>query len=114
MKPLAQLSPVAVVCIFTVSLPAFTEETANARLKSLYDAHQWAELRVALQGAKGPSLYHGAAAVVFDHAREAENLLSSTIRSTPRSDQAYEAYEWLTHLYLFTGQYRRLISTMEA
>jgi len=42
-----------------------------------------------------------------------EKMLYSVIASAPRSQQAYEAYEWLTHLYFYRGQYRNLISVME-
>jgi predicted aspartyl protease len=40
--------------------------------------------------------------------------LRSAIKTAPKSEEAYQAYEWLTHLFLYSGQYKRLVSTMEA
>ena len=86
----------------------------NIALKSLYETRQWVELYEALKHSKGPALYRGAVAVTFnDNPRQAERLLRSVIKSAPHSDEAYQAYEWLAHLYLYSGQYQRLISSME-
>src|SRR6202022_3579524 len=38
---------------------------------------------------------------------------ASVIKSAPHSDQAYEAHDWLIHLYLRSGAYRRLISHVD-
>jgi len=37
----------------------------------------------------------------------------SVIRSAPHSEEAYEAYEWVSHLYFYRGQYRSLMAIME-
>jgi len=100
-------------CLWIALSAAAGEEPAPSDLKTLYDAHQWLELRQALEKVQGPALYRGAVASAFNDTRRAENLLRSVIKSAPSSGQAYDAYEWLEHLYLRTGQYRRLISTME-
>lgn len=94
--------------------PAISASANGIDLKALYDARQWVELHEALKHVKGPALYRGSVAVTFnDNPRQAENILQSVIKSTPRSEQAYEAYEWLAHLYFYSGQYQRLISNME-
>lgn len=91
-----------------------TETTAQSDLKSLYDSRKWAELYTATRKAKAYGLYRGAVAVVFNqNTRDAEVTLRSVIKSAPRSQEAYEAYEWLIHLYLKAGQYRRLTSVVE-
>ncbi len=108
--------------LLTVSASAQQQQPAaipasanNTDLKSLYDARRWAELYEALKHVKDPhALYRGAVAVTFNNnPHEAENILRSVIKSAPRSDEAYQAYEWLTHLYLYSGQYQRLISNLE-
>ncbi len=88
------------------------KEPAHSDPKALYDAHEWVELHNALQKVKGPTIYRGAVAAAFNDPR-AESILRSVIQSAPHSAHAYEAYELLSHVYLRTGQYRRLISVME-
>jgi len=83
-------------------------------LKSLYNARRWTELYQALQTHGGPPLYRGIVAAVFNEDRLAERLLRSAIRSAPQSEDAYDAYEWLTHIYFRTGRYHKMIETMEA
>ena len=83
-------------------------------LASLYHAHQWAELREAVRSQKGPVVYRGIVAAVYGDDRRAERILLGVIRTAPESGDAYEAYEWLTHIYIRTGQYRLLINNMEA
>jgi len=86
----------------------------NPELRSLYEAHKWKELAVRVESAKGLPLYEGAIGVLFNQDEQrTEHLLLSVISGTPRSSEAYEASEWLSHLYLYRGQYRRLLSIME-
>jgi predicted aspartyl protease len=87
-------------------------EGREPALRALYEAHDWAELGRALEESEGPALYHGAVAAAFNDAR-AEGLLQSVIESSPGSEEAYEAYEGLSHLYLREGRYRRLMEVME-
>ncbi len=80
----------------------------------MYSAHNWKELGSRLRNTTGLPLYRGAVGVTFNQDTEgSELLLLSLIRSAPHSSEAYEAYEWLSHLYLYRGQYRSLIATME-
>lgn len=93
----------------------FAQRSPAPNLKTLYDSGKWAELRDALQEAKGQDLYRGAVAVTFHQdLQQAESHLRSVIKATPKSEEAYDAYEWLSHLYFYSGQYNRLVSTMEA
>src|SRR5437879_1326613 len=83
-------------------------------LKALYESRKWAELYTATRPTPGNKLYRGAASIVFNqNPREAEAALRSVIQSAPRSEEAYDAYEWLMHLYVRTGQYRRLTKAIE-
>src|SRR5690348_15162429 len=89
------------------------ETTAQSNLKSLYDSRKWAELYVATRKAKGNGLYRCAVAVVFNRRRDAEVAFRSMIKSAPRSQETFEAYEWMIHLYLRAGQYRQLTSVVD-
>lgn len=103
------------VCVLLLIVPAaIADESARSGIQSLYDARRWTELYRALQSHKGPALYRGAVAAVFGDGRRAEPLLRSVIVSAPHSEEAYQAYEWLAHIYFRTGQYRRFVANMEA
>jgi hypothetical protein len=80
----------------------------------LYKAHNWVELSERVQHTQGAALYRGAIGVTFNQDPErTEELLLSVINAGPHSSEAYEASEWLSHLYFYRGQYRRLIAIME-
>lgn len=79
----------------------------------LFKAHQYPEL-AAVTDASSPKLYRGTVASAKNESRIGEKLLRDVIRSAPHSEDAYEAHEQLAHLYLRTGQYRRLMQTMDA
>src|SRR3984957_8472840 len=82
--------------------------------KSLYHDNKGGEVMEAVGSQKSPPVYRGIVAAVYGDDRRAEPILKAVIRSGPQSDDGYEAYEWLTHIYLRTGQYRQLIANMEA
>ncbi len=86
-----------------------------SELKVLYDAHRWNDLYVRVQNtSNAPTLYRGAVGVAFNQDPEkSERLLLSLISADPQSTEAYDASEWLSHLYLYRGQYHSLAVTME-
>lgn len=104
---------VAIWAVIIVS-PVIAEGPSVSEFKSLYQAHRWTELYDALQAHKGPLLYRGVIAAVFNDSRNAKRLLQSVIRSTPHSDDAYEAYEWLAHIDFRSGRYHSFIADMES
>jgi hypothetical protein len=80
----------------------------------LYKTHNWVELSERVQHAQGAALYRGAIGVTFNQDPErTEDLLLSVINAGPHSSEAYEASEWLSHVYFYRGQYRQLIAIME-
>jgi len=87
-----------------------TNQPTEPDLKSLYDRHQWFELRDALQGGKVPELYQGAVAVAFGDARRAEKLLRRVIKAAPQSDDADQARAWLISLYSRSGHYQQALA----
>ena len=95
--------------------PACAQSVNGADLQALYDARKWTEIHDELQKTSAHNLYRGAVAVVFHESpRKAESLLRSVIKVEPKSEDAYQAYEWLSHLFLYGGQYRSFVSTMDA
>lgn len=83
--------------------------------KALYDAHKWQDLYSLIENtSNAPPLYRGAVGVAFNHdPKKSERLLLSVISASPHSQEAYEASEWLSHLYFYRGQYRSLVAMME-
>ena len=103
------------ICALLMAVPAIADgPSTDSQLKSLYESGRWTDLSEALQGHKGPALYRGAVAAVFNEDRVAERFLRSVIASGPHSEEAYQAYEWLAHVYFRTGRYRQFIADMEA
>ena len=85
----------------------------DATLQDLYRGHRWRELSESPKLPTGSPFYRAAIAAVFNQL-SAEKLLREVIRSSPHSDDAYEAYEWLEHIYIRTGRYASLIAVVEA
>jgi len=93
----------------------FAQRTPAPDLKALYDSGKWTELDETLARTKENHFYRGALGVTFNQGiRKAESHLRAVIKAAPASQEAYQAYEWLSHLYFYSGQYKRLVSTMEA
>ncbi len=92
-------------------------------LKALYDAHAWFELREALANTSAaPPLYRGAVAAAFNEVAEAEAALKPLYESNSDSDagpvdadqaDADQASEWLSYMYLRSGQYRKAAAQLE-
>ena len=83
-------------------------------LKQLYDQHQWFALRRATANGSGPALYRGAVASAFGEQDKAEALLRGVIAADNHSDDAYQAHEWLTYLYMRDGLYREVVAETHA
>lgn len=111
-RELLQLLTMRKVSILT--LAAAQVFAGGPDFQSVYKAHHWLELREMVEAHKSPAIYRGIVDAVFGNDRRAEKILESVIAAAPHSEDAYKAYEWLTHIYLRTGQYHRLIANMEA
>ena len=103
----------AVVLQFTAPQKGCSADTQNAqeRLSVLYARQDWFGLRTCITNST-PRFYHAAVAAAFLRP-EAERLLSEVISSTPDSVEARDAYRWLTHLFVETGQYRKLATNVQ-
>jgi hypothetical protein len=111
-KLLAVRAAIIIGCLAAIPV-AVANGQIISEVKPLYENHKWIELNDRLRKTKGMPLYRGAIGVAFNQdPRHAEEILLSVIRSGPGSEEAYEAYEWLSHLYFYRGQYRSLVSIM--
>jgi predicted aspartyl protease len=81
--------------------------------KKLYDAHQWFALRDAVADGGAPPLYRGAVEAAFREDNAAERDLRKLIKSSPQSDDAYEARSILTNLYFRRGSYREAAKELD-
>jgi predicted aspartyl protease len=102
-------------CFGLIALMVVTGQTAPSdKIKLLYDARNWPELQNALSESQGSPLYRAAFAIALNQDSEvSESRLREVIKASPHSEDAYEAYERLMHLYLRTGQYHRLIAVLD-
>jgi clan AA aspartic protease (TIGR02281 family) len=98
------------LCFLLTFTPCFAAAQRTAELKTLYDAHSWFRLRDAVRAGKAPAFYQAVVACAFNHLKDCERNLRSTIQSAPQSDQAYEAHEVLVYAYQRAGAYRRAFS----
>jgi predicted aspartyl protease len=104
------------VCGVSALLFGFAQTPAGADYKALFAARDWQGLQTAFDHSKREApLYRAAYSIAFHQdSRGVERMLRSVIKAAPHSEDAYRAYEQLSHLYLRTGQYRRLMDAMEA
>ena len=92
-------------------LLAFGQSSQGDALEALFAARDWPGLQRALdqtpdQTKESSLLYRAALAIALNQdSRLNESRLRAVIRAAPHSDEAYEAYEQLMHLYLRTGRY---------
>ena len=97
-KCIAAVAP-TVLCAF-----AFAQAPDEAKLKQLYERREWFELREAVDGRNASPLYLGAVASAFNRVDEAKRRLGQVITKAPDSNEAREARELLTYLYLRIGR----------
>jgi predicted aspartyl protease len=100
------------IIIFAAAAVCAIEPPAD--LKSLYEAHQWFQLRDAISTTKASALFRGAVFSAFNQRDDAEKLLLGVVAAAPRSRDAASAREFLIHLYVRSGQYSRAIPLMAA
>jgi predicted aspartyl protease len=84
-----------------------------ARLKQLYDAHQFFELRQAVEGHTVPALYAGAVAAAFGEFQIGEQLLTQAARNASGVAAANDARDSLISLYMVTGHSSAAVRVMD-
>jgi hypothetical protein len=102
-------------CFGLVAFTVVAGQTAPGdKIRLLYHARKWPELQQALSQSQGSPLYRAAFAIALNQDSDvSERRLREVIKASPHSEDAYEAYERLMHLYLRTGQYHRLMSVLD-
>jgi predicted aspartyl protease len=88
-------------------------DASSSDLRTLYDAHDWFKLRDAIAGKDVPPLYRGAVAAAFSRTSEAEEALLPLINGTTSSKDADDADDWLSYIFVRTGQYQKAASQMD-
>jgi len=87
--------------------------TDLARLKQLYDAHQFFELRAAVEGHAVPAFYAGVVAAAFGEFQIGEQLLTQAVRNAANAAAANDARESLIGLYMLTGRSSAAVRVMD-
>ena len=103
--------PLLVLCALV--LQCFSAGADETTLKSLYDSHQWFELRKASRNRDTPNFYKGAVACTFNRVSECKKKLVEVIRSSLFSEQAREAHLILISTYLRVGRYREVLLQLD-
>src|SRR6185503_8570922 len=111
MKPRCSMR-LAVVPLF--AMVGLARADATPDLKSLYDDHQWIELRDAVKSsAKAPAFYRGAVDASFNNFSAADKHLRAALESAPPAELADAAHELLIELYMRSGRYRDTLGMIE-
>ena len=111
MKPRCSMR-LAVVPLF--AMVGLARADATPDLKSLYDDHQWIELRDAVKSsAKAPAFYRGAVDASFNDFSAADKHLRAALESAPPAELADAAHELLIELYMRSGRYRDTLGMIE-
>lgn len=113
MAHLCKPSAIASCWILLVSL-CFSARQDDANLKSLYDSHQWFELRDSVRKGGASAFYQGAVACAFNDVRGCERKFRDVFHSTPMSDDAVEAHRILASAYFTHGEYKKALAEVDA
>lgn len=90
-----------------------TVEPSASDLRALYNAHDWFKLRDAIAGKDALPLYRGAVAAAFGRTAEAADALLPLINGTESSKDADDADDWLSYMFVRTGQYQKAAAQMD-
>ncbi len=107
---------ILVACLVSLAPTQMCIAADNDRpdLKSLYDAHQWFELRDSVSRGAAPVFYQGAVACAFNDLHRCEKKLAPVIKSPRQSGDAIEAHRLLASAYLRQGKYREALAQVNA
>jgi len=103
-----------VACWALLASLCFGAQKDDTNLKSLYDSHQWFELRDSIRQGGAQAFYQGAVACAFNDERRCEKRLGDVFKSAPRSDKAVEAHRILASAYFTHGEYKKALAQVDA
>lgn len=101
---------VATLTVLCLAAPSSGQRGVSLPGPAIDDGRQWFEPGADSSATAG--IRRGAIAAAFNNA-EAESLLRGIIKSKPKSDDASQAHELLSRIYLRSGQYTRLIANLD-
>jgi len=110
---LCRLSAIASCWFFLASL-CFGAQKDDTNLRSLYDSHQWFELRNSVRKGGASVFYQGAVACAFNDVRGCERRFRDVFHSEPRSDNAVEAHRILASAYFTHAEYKKALAQVDA
>lgn len=105
---------ILVACLVFLPLTCLAADNDRPDLKSLYDTHQWFELRDSVRKGSTSAFYQGAVACAFNDVRRCERRFQHVFHSAPRSDDAVEAHRILASTYLIHGEYKKALAQVDA
>jgi len=100
------------ITLFLILSTRLLADTPESNLKALLDSHKWFELRDAVSKPGASALYKCAVACAFGDVKQALKEADSVIKSSPKSEEAYQAHNLLTHLYYRSGRYRQALQQL--
>jgi predicted aspartyl protease len=100
----------AALAVMCLGAPSSGQRGVTPPGLAIDDGRQWFEPLA--DGSANDAIRRGAMATAFNEA-EAEPLLREIIKSKPRSDEASQAHELLSRIYLRSGQYTRVIDNLD-
>jgi Aspartyl protease len=103
-----------VACLVFLPLTCLAADNDRPDLKSLYDSHQWFQLRDSVRKGNAASFYRGAVACTFNDLRRCEKKFRDVLNSAPRSDAAVEAHRILASAYFIHGEYKKALAQVDA
>jgi len=111
-----QLRKVPAIAVCGVILASLCVAALNddINLKSLYDSHQWFDLRDSISKGRAPAFYQGAVACSFNEVLRCEKKFREVFNSAPKSDEAVEAHRMLASAYLTHGAYKKALAQVDA
>ena len=110
---LCKLSAIASCWVLLASL-CLGARKDDTYLKSLYDSHQWFELRDSVRTGGASAFYQGAVACAFNDVRGCERRFRDVFNTASRSDEAVEAHRILASAYFTHGEYKRALAQVDA
>lgn len=105
-----QRAAVALSLLLTLSVCS-ADDLGAPDLKTLYDAHQWFQLRDAMRTKPGPApaFYQAVLANAFNDPTRAETLLRAVIHANPQSDDTAAAWQGLEDVFFRSGRYQHAL-----
>ena len=101
------------LCLLAIIFACPVAGDERPALKSLYDSHQWFELRDAVLKTDAPPFYRAAVVCARNDVRACEQDVKAFVKSDPRSEETYEVRSLLASACLRNGLYRETLTQLD-